>query len=133
MRIESYAEEWQGSVKDNIFAGILIALSALPGAIAYSFIVGMNPSIGLLSMGIMMVVLSFTAGRTLMITGPSSGIALVAAPLVANHGPMYLIAASMVMGVLQMLFGVFKVSRLIDRIPVAVVIGFMNALALLLM
>lgn len=133
MRIESYAEEWQGSAKDNIFAGILIALSALPGAIAYSFIVGMNPSIGLLSMGIMMVVLSFTAGRTLMITGPSSGIALVAAPLVASHGPMYLIAASMVMGVLQMLFGAFKVSRLIDRIPVAVVIGFMNALALLLM
>lgn len=133
MRVERYAEEWQGNIKDNVFAGILIALSALPGAIAYSFIVGMNPSIGLLSMGIMTIVLSLTAGRTLMITGPSSGIALVAAPLVASHGPMYLIAASMVMGVLQILFGIFKVGWLIDRIPIAVVIGFMNALALLLM
>ncbi|WP_325050945.1 SulP family inorganic anion transporter [Staphylococcus simulans] len=130
---QMYVNQWKGDIKDNVLAGILIALSALPGAIAYSFIVGMNPSIGLLSMGIMMIVLSLTAGRTLMITGPSSGIALVAAPLVMYHGVGYLICATIVMGILQLGMGALNVGRLIERIPQAVVIGFMNALALLLM
>lgn len=130
---QNYINQWKGDIKDNVLAGILIALSALPGAIAYSFIVGMNPSIGLLSMGVMMIVLSITAGRPLMITGPSSGIALVAAPLVAHHGVGYLICASVVMGLLQLVMGALNIGKLIQRIPTAVVIGFMNALALLLM
>ncbi|WP_412518065.1 SulP family inorganic anion transporter [Staphylococcus simulans] len=133
MNRQMYVDQWKGDIKDNVLAGILIALSALPGAIAYSFIVGMNPSIGLLSMGIMMIVLSLTAGRTLMITGPSSGIALVAAPLVMHHGVGYLICATIVMGLLQLALGFLNIGRLIERIPQAVVIGFMNALALLLM
>lgn len=133
MNSQNYLAQWKGNMKDNVLAGILIALSALPGAIAYSFIVGMNPSIGLLSMGIMMIVLSFTAGRTLMITGPSSGIALVAAPLVMHHGVSYLICATIVMGILQIIMGLLNIQKLIQRIPTAVVIGFMNALALLLM
>src|SRR5699024_374671 len=113
-------------------SGILLALALLPGAIAFSFIAGVSPTIGMLSTGLMMLVMSFTGSRTLMVSAPSSGVSLVAAPLMASHGLNALILATLFMGITQIIFGYSHTNKLLEFIPPAVVIGFMNALGVLL-
>src|SRR5699024_11436730 len=76
-----YIDQWKGDIVQNMLTGILLALALLPGAIAFSFIAGVTPTIGMLSTGLMMLVLSLTGNRTLMVSAPSSGVSLVVAPL----------------------------------------------------
>lgn len=127
-----YLEQWKGNLSRNIMSGILLALALLPGAIAFSFIAGVSPTIGMLSTGLMMLVMSFTGSRTLMVSAPSSGVSLVAAPLMASHGLNALILATLFMGITQIIFGYSHTNKLLEFIPPAVVIGFMNALGVLL-
>ena len=127
-----YIEQWKGNIVQNTLSGVLLALALLPGAIAFSFIAGVNPTIGMLSTGLMMLVLSFTGNRTLMVSAPSSGVSLVVAPLAVSHGLQAVILATLFMGITQILFGYFQINKWLELIPVGVVIGFMNALGILL-
>ncbi|MDQ7111120.1 MULTISPECIES: SulP family inorganic anion transporter [Staphylococcus] len=127
-----YIEQWKGNIVQNTLSGVLLALALLPGAIAFSFIAGVNPTIGMLSTGLMMLVLSFTGNRTLMVSAPSSGVSLVVAPLAVSHGLQAVILATLFMGIIQILFGYFQINKWLELIPVGVVIGFMNALGILL-
>lgn len=127
-----YIDQWKGDIVQNMLTGILLALALLPGAIAFSFIAGVTPTIGMLSTGLMMLVLSLTGNRTLMVSAPSSGVSLVVAPLAASHGMQAVILATLFMGSIQVILGYFQINKWLELIPVGVVIGFMNALGILL-
>ncbi|WQJ58790.1 SulP family inorganic anion transporter [Staphylococcus cohnii] len=127
-----YIDQWKGDIVQNMLTGILLALALLPGAIAFSFIAGVTPTIGMLSTGLMMLVLSLTGNRTLMVSAPSSGVSLVVAPLAASHGMQAVILATLFMGIIQVILGYFQINKWLELIPVGVVIGFMNALGILL-
>lgn len=128
----TYVKQWKGNISNNILSGILLALALLPGAIAFSLIAGVSPTIGLISTGLMMLVISVTGNRTLMVSAPSSGVSLVVAPLAASHGLQALIMATIFMGTIQIILGYCNINKLLDLIPLGVVIGFMNALGILL-
>ncbi|WP_224395788.1 SulP family inorganic anion transporter [Staphylococcus cohnii] len=127
-----YIDQWKGDIVQNMLTGILLALALLPGAIAFSFIAGVTPTIGMLSTGLMMLVLSLTGNRTLMVSAPSSGVSLVVAPLAASHGMQAVILATLFMGIIQVILGYFQINKWLELIPIGVVIGFMNALGILL-
>lgn len=128
----SYFNQWHGALVTNMLAGVLLALALLPGAIAFSFIAGVSPTIGMLSTGLMMLVISLTGNRTLMVSAPSSGVSLVVASLMSSHGMPAVILATLIMGIIQILMGICRINKLLDYIPTGVVIGFMNALGVLL-
>lgn len=133
IKIKKYIESWEGHYSQNILVGVLLALALLPVAIAFSFIVHINPSIGLMTCGLMMFLMSIFGKRLAMVSGPSSGISIVAAPLVIKYGEEYLFAATVVMGILLILLGLSHINKLLKLIPDTVVIGFMNALGILLL
>ncbi len=128
-----YLNSWRGSVAQNISAGMLVALAMIPGAIAFSFIAGVSPTIGLLSSALMMMLISFLGARRLMVSAPSSGVPIVAVLINERYGVAVLIATMIVMGLFQILFAFCNVEKMIYKIPAPVVIGFMNALGYLLL
>ncbi|WP_281190983.1 SulP family inorganic anion transporter [Staphylococcus schleiferi] len=131
--VVAYLNSWRGNVVQNISAGMLVALAMVPGAIAFSFIAGVSPTIGLLSSALMMMLISFLGARRLMVSAPSSGVSIVAVLINDRYGVAMLIAAMIVMGLFQILFAFCHVEKMIHKIPVLVVIGFMNALGYLLL
>ncbi|KRG08383.1 SulP family inorganic anion transporter [Staphylococcus sp. NAM3COL9] len=124
--------EWLTAPGANILAGILVALALIPEALSFSIIAGVDPMVGLYSSFIIAVVISFVGGRPAMISAATGSVALVIVPLVKDHGVQYLLAATILMGVIQIIFGVLKVGRLMKFIPNSVMIGFVNALAILI-
>src|SRR5690625_7555135 len=124
--------EWFSNVRGDILSGIVVALALIPEAIAFSIIAGVDPMVGLYASFIIAVVISFVGGRPGMISGATGAMALLMGPLIRDHGLDYLLAATILTGVIQILFGVFKVAKLMKFIPNAVMIGFVNALAILI-
>lgn len=133
MKRLSYKQQWLGDISQNIMAGILMSLALLPVAIAFSFIVHISPTIGLMSCGLMMLFISFLGERISMVSGPSSGISIVGAPLVEQYNIHYLIMATLIMGIILIIFGMCHIDKILNHIPDTVVIGFMNALGILLL
>ncbi len=119
-------------LKVEILAGLVVALALIPEAIAFSIIAGVDPRIGLFAAFTMAVSISFLGGRPAMISAATGAVALVIAPLVASHGVDYLIAAVILAGVLQVLLAVLGVAKLMRFIPRQVMVGFVNALAILI-
>ncbi|QHW37726.1 SulP family inorganic anion transporter [Staphylococcus ursi] len=130
--IQNYLTSWRGHTFQNITAGLLVALAMMPGAIAFSFIAGVSPTVGIFSTALMLIGISFFGSRTLMVSAPSSGVSIVAVLITSMYGQQMLIAAMLVMGIFQILFAFCRVDKAIHKIPVPVVVGFMNALAYLL-
>ncbi|MBD8070036.1 SulP family inorganic anion transporter [Bacillus sp. PS06] len=130
--IEKIKRDWFSNIKGDILAGIVVALALIPEAIAFSIIAGVDPMIGLYASFTMAVVISFTGGRPGMISAATGAMALLMGPLVRNYGIEYLFAATVLTGIIQILFGVFKVAKVMKFIPRAVMIGFVNALAILI-
>lgn len=128
-----YLKQWQGQYRQNILSGILMGLALLPVTIAFSFIVHVPPSIGLMSCGLMMCLMSILGKRIAMVSGPSSGISIIGAPLVNQYGTHYLFLATIMMGVLLIIYSFCHIDKLLNYIPKTVVIGFMNALGILLL
>lgn len=124
--------EWFSNVKGDILAGLVVALALIPEAIAFSIIAGVDPMVGLYASFLIAVIISFVGGRPAMISGATGAMALLMVPLVRDHGLEYLLAATILTGVIQILFGVFKVAKVMKFIPRAVMIGFVNALAILI-
>ncbi|HLQ82321.1 MAG TPA: SulP family inorganic anion transporter [Pseudogracilibacillus sp.] len=124
--------EWFSNVRGDILSGILVALALIPEAIAFSIIAGVDPMVGLYASFTIAVIIAFAGGRPGMISAATGAMALLMAPLVREHGLDYLLAATILTGVIQVIFGIFKVAKVMKFIPRAVMIGFVNALAILI-
>ncbi|MBT2653045.1 SulP family inorganic anion transporter [Oceanobacillus sp. ISL-73] len=129
---QTWKEQWFGNIKGDILAGIVVALALIPEAIAFSIIAGVDPMVGLYASFCIAVMISFVGGRPGMISAATGAMALVMVTLVANHGIEYLLAATILTGILQILFGIFKLARFMKFIPRTVMTGFVNALAILI-
>jgi SulP family sulfate permease len=116
----------------EVLAGLVVALALIPEAIAFSIIAGVDPRVGLFSSFIMAIAIAFLGGRPAMISAATGAVALVIAPLVREHGLDYLIATVILAGVLQIVLGLLGVARLMRFIPRSVMVGFVNALAILI-
>ncbi|MBC9928193.1 MULTISPECIES: SulP family inorganic anion transporter [unclassified Leucobacter] len=121
---------WLGT---EVLAGIVVALALIPEAIAFSVIAGVDPRVGLFASFTMAVTAAIVGGRPAMISAATGAVALVIAPLNSTHGLQYLIAAVILAGILQMLFGALGVAKLMRFIPRSVMIGFVNSLAILVL
>ncbi|MFV8827483.1 SulP family inorganic anion transporter [Alkalihalobacterium sp. APHAB7] len=132
MNIETIKNEWFGNVRGDVLAGIVVALALIPEAIAFSIIAGVDPMVGLYASFCIAVVIAFVGGRPGMISAATGAMALLMVTLVAEHGLQYLLAATILTGIIQIFFGVFKLARYMKFIPRSVMIGFVNALAILI-
>ncbi|WP_246938955.1 SulP family inorganic anion transporter [Bacillus pinisoli] len=132
MNIQQLKTEWFGNVRGDILAGIVVALALIPEAIAFSIIAGVDPMVGLYASFCIAVVIAFVGGRPAMISAATGAMALVMTTLVRDHGLEYLLAATILTGVLQIIFGVLKLARFMKFIPRSVMVGFVNALAILI-
>ncbi|WP_306010414.1 SulP family inorganic anion transporter [Bacillus sp. MMSF_3328] len=130
--VEKIKKDWFSNVRADILAGIVVALALIPEAIAFSIIAGVDPMVGLYASFCIAVIIAFVGGRPGMISAATGAMALLMVPLVKDHGLNYLLAATILTGVLQIIFGVLKVAKLMKFIPRAVMIGFVNALAILI-
>lgn len=130
--VEKLKKEWFSNVRADVLAGIVVALALIPEAIAFSIIAGVDPMVGLYASFCIAVIISFVGGRPGMISAATGAMALLMVPLVKEHGLNYLLAATILTGVFQVIFGVFKVAKVMKFIPRAVMIGFVNALAIMI-
>jgi sulfate permease, SulP family len=116
----------------EVLAGLVVAIALIPEAIAFSIIAGVDPRVGLFSSFVMAVAIAFLGGRPAMITAATGAIALVIAPVVREYGMDYFIATVLLGGALQIVLAVLGVAKLMRFIPRSVMVGFVNALAILI-
>jgi SulP family sulfate permease len=119
-------------LRTEVLAGLVVALALIPEAISFSILAGVDPKIGLFASFTMAVTIAFTGGRPAMISAATGAIALVVAPLVKDHGLGYLVAAVVLGGVFQVVLALAGVAKLMRFIPRSVMVGFVNALAILI-
>lgn len=130
--VEKIKKEWFFNVRADVLAGIVVALALIPEAIAFSIIAGVDPMVGLYASFCIAVIISFIGGRPGMISAATGAMALLMVPLVKEYGLDYLLAATVLTGVIQLLFGFLNVAKVMKFIPRAVMIGFVNSLAILI-
>ena len=130
--LNTIRDEWFSNVRGDVLSGLVVALALIPEAIAFSIIAGVDPKVGLYASFCIAVVISFVGGRPGMISAATGAMALVMVTLVADHSLQYLLAATLLCGVIQFVMGVFKLGNLMRFVSRSVVIGFVNALAILI-
>ena len=118
--------------RTEVLAGLVVALALIPEAIAFSIIAGVDPRIGLFASFTMAVSISFLGGRPAMISAATGAIALVIAPVAREYGIDYLVATVILGGIIQLVLGVLGVAKIMRFIPRSVMVGFVNALAILI-
>ena len=116
----------------EMLAGLVVALALIPEAISFSIIAGVDPKVGLFSSFIMAMTIAVVGGRPAMISAATGAVALVVAPVVHEYGLDYLIATVLLAGVFQIVLAVLGVAKLMRFIPRSVMVGFVNALAILI-
>lgn len=124
--------EWFGNIRGDVLSGIVVALALIPEAIAFSIIAGVDPKVGLYASFCIAVVIAFVGGRPGMISAATGAMALVMVTLVKEHGIEYLLAATLLTGVLQIIAGALRLGDLLRFVSRSVVTGFVNALAILI-
>ena len=132
---DRYRAEWfsgVGNARRDVLAGMVGTFALIPEVIAFSFVAGIDPEVGLFASFVIGIVIAFAGGRPAMISGAAGSVALVAAALVHAHGLQYLLAATVLAGMLQILFGVAKLEVLLRFVSRSVRTGFVNALAILI-
>jgi len=130
--MNSLRVEWFSNVRNDLLAGLVVALALIPEAIAFSIIAGVDPKVGLYASFCIAVVIAFVGGRAGMISAATGAMALVMVSLVKEHGLQYLLAATVLTGVLQMIAGWVRLGALMRFVSRSVVTGFVNALAILI-
>src|SRR5690606_31927128 len=130
--MKSFHQDWLANVRNDLLAGLVVALALIPEAIAFSIIAGVDPKVGLYASFCIAVVIAFAGGRPGMISAATAAMALVMVTLVKEHGLEYLLAATLLTGVLQILAGVLRLGVLMRFVSKSVVTGFVNALAILI-
>ncbi|WP_280547906.1 SulP family inorganic anion transporter [Halomonas sp. 11-S5] len=123
---------WFSNLKGDTLAGIVVALALIPEAIAFSIIAGVDPKVGLYASFAICVIIAFTGGRSGMISAATGAMALLMVTLVKEHGLEYLLAATLLTGVLQIIAGYLRLAELMRFVSRSVVTGFVNALAILI-
>ncbi|MED1864629.1 SulP family inorganic anion transporter [Fictibacillus nanhaiensis] len=132
MDLNKIKQEWFGNIRGDVLAGLVVGLALIPEAIAFSIIAGVDPMVGLYASFCIAVVIAFLGGRPGMISAATGAMALVMVTLVAEHGLQYLLAATVLTGVIQIIIGVLKLGKYMKFIPRSVMVGFVNALAILI-
>lgn len=130
-----YRAEWfsgPGGARREVLAGMVGTFALIPEVIAFSFVAGIDPEVGLFASFVIGIVIAFAGGRPAMISGAAGSVALVVAALVHSHGLQYLLAATVLAGVFQILFGLAKLDVLLRFVSRSVRTGFVNALAILI-
>lgn len=128
----SNKQDWLGNIKGDILAGIVVALALIPEAIAFSIIAGVDPKVGLYASFCIATIVAITGGRPGMISAATGAMALLMVTLVKEHGLEYLLAATLLTGLLQILAGYLQLGSLMRFVSRSVVTGFVNALAILI-
>ncbi|MFK8015392.1 MAG: SulP family inorganic anion transporter [Gammaproteobacteria bacterium] len=129
---DTIKRDWLGNARNDLLAGTVVALALIPEAIAFSIIAGVDPKVGLYASFCIAVVTAFIGGRTGMISAATGAMALLMVTLVKAHGLEYLLAATLLTGVLQIAAGFLRLGSLMRFVSRSVVTGFVNALAILI-
>ncbi|MCM2475207.1 SulP family inorganic anion transporter [Rhizobium sp. CG5] len=127
-----YRQEWFGNVRSDLLSGLLVALALIPEAIAFSIIAGVDPKVGLFASFSIAVIIAFVGGRAGMISAATAATAVLMTPLVKDHGLEYLLAATVLAGLLQICAGFLKLGMVMRFVSKSVMTGFVNALAILI-
>ncbi|PCJ91773.1 MAG: sodium-independent anion transporter [Porticoccaceae bacterium] len=122
----------ESNVKNDLLSGLTVALALVPEAVAFAFVAGVAPMVGMYAAFMMGLVAAVFGGRPGMISGATGAMAVVVVALVASHGVQYLFAAVLLAGVFQILFGVFHLGKFIRLVPYPVMLGFVNGLAIVI-
>ena len=130
--MKSLRQDWLSNVRNDLLAGIVVALALIPEAIAFSIIAGVDPKVGLYASFSIATIIAFTGGRPGMISAATGAMALVMVMLVKEHGLQYLLAATVLTGILQIIAGWLKLGALMRFVSRSVITGFVNALAILI-
>lgn len=128
----NYKKEWFSNIRADVLSGLVVALALIPEAIAFSIIAGVDPKVGLYASFSIAVILAFIGGRPGMISAATGAMALVMVTLVKDHGLQYLLAATILTGIIQVILAYVGVAKLMSFVARAVVVGFVNALAILI-
>ncbi|HKM38488.1 MAG TPA: SulP family inorganic anion transporter [Thiopseudomonas sp.] len=130
--LKNMQHEWFFNIRGDILSGLVVALALIPEAIAFSIIAGVDPKVGLYASFCIAVIIAFVGGRPGMISAATGAMALLMVTLVKQHGLEYLLAATLLTGVLQIVIGYLKLGGLMRFVSKSVVTGFVNALAILI-
>lgn len=130
--LQTLKQEWFGNIRRDLLAGLVVALALVPEAIAFSIIANVDPKVGLYASFCIAVIIAFVGGRPGMISAATGAMALLMVTLVRDHGLQYLLAATLLTGVLQILAGYLRLGDLMRFVSRSVVTGFVNALAILI-
>ena len=129
--LASLRRDWLTNPRADILAGIVVALALIPEAIGFSIIAGVDPRVGLYASVSIAIVIAFTGGRPGMISAATAAVAVLVVPLVREHGVDYLFAATILMGLIQIVAGLLRLDLLMQFVSRSVITGFVNALAIL--
>ena len=128
----NFKKQWFGNVRSDLLAGTVVALALIPEAIAFSIIAGVDPKVGLYASISIAILISFIGGRVGMISAATGAMALIMVNLVKDYGLEYLLAATILAGLIQFIAGMLRVGAIIDFVSRSVVTGFTNSLAILI-
>lgn len=130
--MNTFKQQWFGNIRTDILAGIVVGLALIPEALAFAFIVGVDPRVALYASFTIAVITAFVGGRPGLVSAATGAMALVLVSLMANHGLQYVLAATILTGVIQLILGMFGVANLMRFIPNSVMLGFVNALGIMI-
>ena len=130
--LSSYGREWTRNVKGDLLSGLVVALALIPEAIAFSIIAGVDPKVGLYASFSIAVITAIVGGRPGMISAATAATAVLMVTLVKEHGLQYLLAATILAGVLQVAAGILRLGYVMRFVSRSVMTGFVNALAILI-
>ena len=127
-----YRRQWFGNIRADLLAGLVVALALIPEAIAFSIIAGVDPKVGLYASFSIAVITAIVGGRPGMISAATAATAVLMITLVRDHGLEYLLAATVLAGLIQIGAGLAQLARLMRYVSKSVMTGFVNALAILI-
>jgi SulP family sulfate permease len=130
--LTAYRDQWFGNIRSDVLAGLVVALALIPEAIAFSIIAGVDPKIGLYASFSIAVIVAFTGGRPGMISAATAATAVLMVTLVRDYGLQYLLAATVLAGLLQVAAGLLRLGYVMRFVSRSVMTGFVNALAILI-
>lgn len=131
--MEKYKKEWLNNVYKELISGLVVCMALIPEAIGFTIVAGVDPIIGIYSCFFMCLITAFFGGRSGMVSAAAGSMALVLASLVKSHGTEYMLLATILTGVFQIIFGFLKIGNLLKFIPKSVMYGFVNSLAILML
>jgi SulP family sulfate permease len=135
LNFNNYRRQWftdGGTARRDILAGIVVALALIPEAIGFSIIAGVDPRVGLYASVAIAITIALIGGRPGMISAATAAVAVLVVPLVRDHGVEYLFAATILMGVIQIVAGLLRLNLVMQFVSRSVITGFVNALAILI-